>query len=148
MRIRKFKKGDASECSELILRVLESEVRKRHMPKRVRETIRRNASPSELIKKSKSRDYFVCEEKGRVIGIGGLRKREVIRMYTLPISQGKGVGSAILKRIENQAKKNKIKKLFLYTHPEALRFYVKNKFNVIKKFKDRGVWVIYMEKWI
>ncbi len=143
MKIRKFKNADAEQCNKLIEEIID---KSENLTKRAKENIKRGSKPEVLIKKSKSRDYFICEKDRKIVGIGGLKKNEVIRMYTSLKKQNKGIGTKILKKIEKTARKKKIKKLFLYTHPRASKFYFKNGYEIIKKFKDRGMDVIYMEK--
>lgn len=144
IKVREFRKKDAEACSKIISETIAySGV----LTKREQEHIKKRTTPKELIKKMKKREHFVCEKKEKIIGASILNKNEIRNMYVLPEFQKKGIGSLILKKIEKEAKKNKIKKLFLYTHPKASKFYLKNKFEVIKRFKDKNnLPVVYMEK--
>jgi putative acetyltransferase len=63
---------------------------------------------------------FVAREQGRAVAIGALRRHgdgvaEVKRMYTLPTHQGRGLGRAILARIEQRAREEGFKRLVLET---------------------------------
>jgi len=147
MKIRKFKAKDAEQCNKIINNVLDKGGR--NMPEKAIKKIKAGSTPQAIIKKSKTRQYFVCENKREIIAIGGLKGKEVVKMYTALKHQGRGIGSKILKKIENYAKKKKIGKLFLYTsNPKVIRFYEKNGFNIIKKTRDRdkNIDAFYMEK--
>ncbi len=143
MKIRKLQKKDAKQVNKLIEDTMKQS---KVLKKREQKIIKKQTSPEQLTKAGE-KEYFICEHNGKIIGVGALKKGEIINMYTSPNFQKKGVGSLILRKIEKQAKKNKIEKLFLYTHPESERFYLKNNYKRIKKFKDKKrLPVVYMEK--
>ncbi len=63
---------------------------------------------------------FVAREDGRAVAVGALRRHaggiaEVKRMYTLPSHQGRGLGRAILQRIEALAREEGFQRLVLET---------------------------------
>jgi putative acetyltransferase len=63
---------------------------------------------------------FVAREDGRAVAMGALRRHgdgvaEVKRMYTLPSHQGRGLGRAILARIEQLAREEGFARLVLET---------------------------------
>jgi putative acetyltransferase len=63
---------------------------------------------------------FVAREQGRAVAMGALRRHgdgvaEVKRMYTLPSHQGRGLGRAILDRIEALALEEGFARLVLET---------------------------------
>ncbi len=143
IKIRKFQEKDAKICSKIISETVKKE---NIIAKKSQEDIIKASTPKALIERMKTRQYFVCERNLKIIGIGALNNNQVRTMYVLPELQNKGIGSLILKRIEKEAKKKNMKKLFLYTHPQSSRFYLKNNFQIIKKLKHRGDPVVYMEK--
>jgi len=144
MAIRRFKKEDAEACSKIIF---EDISRNKHIQEDSKNRIYRESTPDQLIKRMKSFNYLVYRKNKRILGIGALHGREVRTMYIHHNFQGKGIGSQILKAIESMAKKKKIKKLFLYTHTKPSKFYLKNGWNTIKKYKNnKGKTVFYMEK--
>jgi putative acetyltransferase len=76
-------------------------------------TVEQMAEPSVTL-------FVVRDETGRAIGMGALKEHgeglgEVKRMYTLPQMRGQRVGSAILKRIEEEARARGITRLVLET---------------------------------
>ena len=141
--IRRFRKEDAEACSRIIKTSLS-----RRMQADSRKRILSETTPSGLVKEKK-KQYFVCEQGGKIAGIGALVKKEneVTTMYIHPKFRGKGIGTKILNSIEKEAKKRKIKKLVLYTHDPAFKFYLKNGFSIIKKIiNNKGETVFCMEK--
>ena len=63
---------------------------------------------------------FLAREDGRAVAMGALRRHrdgmaEVKRMYTLPSHQGRGIGKAILARIEHTAREEGFTRLVLET---------------------------------
>jgi putative acetyltransferase len=74
---------------------------------------------------------FVAREDGRAVAIGALRRHgqgmgEVKRMYTLPEARGRGLGRAVLARIEQRAREEGLARLVLETGANfeaALRLY-------------------------
>jgi len=144
MKIRRFRKQDAQECADLIKNTI---VKSGDLKKKEQEQIINKSKPDKLIKKMKTKKYFVCIHNNKIIGIGALDQGEVKTMYVSYRFHRRGVGSLILKKIEKEAKKSKLKKLFLYTHPEAYKFYLKNNFEVIKKYRnEKGLPIVCMEK--
>ena len=142
--IHKFRKSDAGACSKIIF---EDIGRNKHIQEDSKNRIYRESTPDQLIKRMKSFNYLVCQKNKKILGMGGLHGREVRTMYIHPNFQGKGIGSQILNKIEIMAKNNGLKKLFLYTHTKPSKFYLKNGWKTIKKYKNnKGKTVFYMEK--
>ncbi len=141
--IRKFRKKDVEECSKIIEVCVNQS---KEISKRAKNNIKSSSTTEELIERMKRRDYFICEKNGKILGIGALNKNQVRTMYILPRYQNKGIGTLILKRIEKEAKRRRIKKLFLHTYLKAPKFFLKNNFNIVKKIKHGKFLVTYMEK--
>jgi len=142
--IRRFRKSDAETCSKIICEDIK---RNKHIQEDSKNRIFRESTPDQLIKRRKSFNYVVYQQNKRILGIGGMHRREVRTMYVYHNFQGKGIGSQILKKIEAMAKNKGIKKLFLYTHTRPSTFYLKNGWKTTKKYKNnKGKTVFYMEK--
>lgn len=139
IKIRKFEKKDAEQASKIIFENIEHS---RHLNKKEKEIIKKRSKPEKLIKRSKKADYFVCEKNKKIIAIGGLMRNEIRTMYTSLKYQNRGIGSRILKKIENHAKKKGKKKLFLYTHKRAFKFYQQNGYKLLnlRKYHDRKMY--------
>ncbi|MBW3012469.1 GNAT family N-acetyltransferase [Candidatus Woesearchaeota archaeon] len=146
MKIRKFRKQDAYKVSHL-LRITQKQLK---YPKKVIDTLRRNNTPSQMIKRSKEREYWVLEHKGKILGMIGIVKNEAKTLFIVPKCQNKGYGSLLLNHIENIARKRKYRKIVGNATPSAEKFYKKHGWKRIKrimtKIDDVSFPVIYMEK--
>lgn len=145
MKVRKFRKSDAEQVSKMMEEIISND---KNLKKKEKEIILNRTKSENIKKRSKIIDYFVAEKYGKkIIGICGLKKNEIINMYSHPEYKNKGIGTKVLVTVSRYAKKKKIKKLFLYTgRPKAVKFYQKNDFKIIRKFKDKGKNIFYMEK--
>ena len=142
--IRRFRKEDAEACSKIICDDIK---RNKQIQENSKNSIYRESTPDQLIKRMKSFNYLVYQKNRKILGIGGLHGKEVRTMYIHPDFQGRGIGSQILKAIEIMAKKKGLKSLFLYTHTRPSRFYLKNKWKTTKKYtNNKGKTVFYMNK--
>lgn len=142
MKIRKFRIEDAEDVSK----VIRDSISTGDLTDEAVKTLKRRANPRTLIRTSGTTDYYVYEDNGDILGIGGRFKNEVRTMYVSPRFQRKGIGSKILMEIVNSGRTKGYRLLFLYTHPTAEKFYLNNGFVSIRKFKDGEMNVVYMEK--
>lgn len=73
--------------------------------------------------------YFIAEQDGEMLGGGGFFHSdglpedtcELVKMYLLPESRGKGIGAAIINKSIEVAKQSGFKKMYLETMPELKR---------------------------
>lgn len=73
--------------------------------------------------------YFIAEQDGEMLGGGGFFHSdglpedtcELVKMYLLPESRGKGIGAAIINQSMEVAKQSGFKKMYLETMPELKR---------------------------
>lgn len=73
--------------------------------------------------------YFIAEQNGELLGGGGFFHSdglpedtcELVKMYLLPESRGKGIGAAIINKSIEVAKLSGFKKMYLETMPELNR---------------------------
>ena len=97
---------------------------------------------------------FVAREEGRAVACGALRRDthvvgEVKRMYTVPASQGQGVGGRILSEIEAIAREEGFARLVLETghaHEAAWHVYERAGFTrcgPVLDYPDTGYSVFY-----
>lgn len=83
---------------------------------------------------------------GQAVGCGALRvlgpdSVEIKRMYVTPSARGSGVAVALLRALENEARRRELRTLLLETgteQPEAMRFYEREGYRPIENF---GVYV-------
>lgn len=143
MLIRKFRKKDAKQASRVIRNSVSTN---QSLTKEAVRKIKRETSPSNLVQSSKSIDYYVYEEDENILGIGALFHNEVRTIYVLPKFQRKRIGSEILREIENTARRKKLTWLFLFTYPQAEKFYSSNGFSAVRRSRERDMEYVYMEK--
>ncbi|TAJ50301.1 MAG: GNAT family N-acetyltransferase [Herbiconiux sp.] len=82
------------------------------------------------------------DDAGSAVGCGGLRPldgggAEVKRMYVAPHARGRGVSTAILRAIEDEARAMGLARLVLETgsaQPDAMRFYEREGYTRIANF--------------
>ena len=77
-------------------------------------------------------------DKKKIIGVGRLHNadKNTAQIRYMAINKkfrGNGIGTKILLMLKNKASKDKIKKIFLHSREEAVSFYKKNDFKLIKK---------------
>lgn len=86
--------------------------------------------------------FFVASDGAELVGCGALRALdahhgEVKRMYVIPARRGTGVSTAILRRLEAEARSRGWDRLVLETgteQPEAMRFYEREGYAAIPNF--------------
>lgn len=131
--IRKFKNTDSAECAQLIYRSLDTYV---DLSLEAKEYIKRNNTPEGLIKKSKLIYMVVVEKNKKILGTGALDKNEIRGMFTDINHQGKGIGTKIIKHLEDCAKK-RYKKVFLHAALNAIQFYKKQGYVEVQLLEER-----------
>lgn len=115
-------------------------------------TVEQMAEPTVML-------FVARDETGRAVGMGALKEHgeglgEVKRMYTLPQVRGQRVGSAILKRIEEEAQARGVSRLVLETgeapgFEPAWRVYERGGFNTcgaVLDYPDSGFSRFYEKK--
>lgn len=122
--IRRFRPEDGGACRALVEAVLPAYGLK----------VDFSAADADLVDVPKSYEggaFWVIEEDGRLVGMGGVRRlakdrAEVRKMYFLPEIRGKGLGRAMLDAIVAFCRENGIRTLTLETASplkEAVRLY-------------------------
>ena len=84
----------------------------------------------------------VAYENNKPVGCGAIKKytpntMEIKRMYTLPESRGKGIGTGVLTELEVWAAELSYEKCILETgkkQPEAIALYKKNGYKIIPNY--------------
>jgi N-acetylglutamate synthase-like GNAT family acetyltransferase len=136
MRIRRFRKQDAKKVSYLVKQA-QLITLKDYYPKKIIDWFCKRNSSSRIIAKSRQTEFFVAVEKGRILGINGLKENQVRKFYVNPRCQGKGVGRKLMENIEKIAKKRKIRKLVVHSSLYAEGFYKRMGFRRIKKLHQK-----------
>src|SRR3989344_8847209 len=113
--IRRFKNSDAKKVYNLI-KEDDLKIAIKFYPKKVVMARLKGQSPENILKKSLKRICFVAEKNNKIIGYINLSKNEIKKLFVLPKFHKKGIGKELLKKIEEIAKKRKMKKLVLYSN--------------------------------
>jgi N-acetylglutamate synthase-like GNAT family acetyltransferase len=136
MRTRKFREEDALQVYELVEKgfVANSD---NYSAESIKEQIEAN-SPENLIKKSKTVNYFIVTEKDKILGIGGYDENKVHTFFVDPDHHRKGIGGRILQKVLAEAKKKGIKHLDCWSTFQAEQFYSTFGFQKIKVLTLQG----------
>ena len=87
-------------------------------------------------------EFFIYDNKGLIAfnpKFSGYNNCEVYWLVVSKRSQGKGIGTKLMKFVENYAKKKKFCGIYLYTHPirkNTLHFYKKLGYKKINEFPN------------
>jgi GNAT superfamily N-acetyltransferase len=76
----------------------------------------------------------VAEVDGRLVGFGGNDLKTITQLkwiYVLPETQGLGIGSALLERLETMAKSAGVDSLRLHAAPDATGFYMRHGYSEV-----------------
>ncbi len=131
MKIRKFKKEDAPEVSNIIRRCLRK-VNSKDYSEKVIANLCDLFKPSQIIENSKDRDTFVAVEDGKLVGTASLKNDTVFTVFVSPESHGRGVGSKLMDKIENLAKKKGYKTIKVPSAFTSFEFYKKRGYEKVK----------------
>lgn len=129
--IRKFREEDAGQVSRLIKRTLYEVNAKDYEEKYLKdENIALTAEA--LIKRAEENSYYVFEEDGKIVGVGGigsyLNKKDesyIMSVFVLPEYIGKGFGRKILEALEKDEYFTRAKRIEVASSITALNFYRK-----------------------
>jgi len=136
-----IREADVNDC-EAICRVHNAAIReiaKSHYPPQEIEAWARPRKPQEYIEAIKHKEFYVAEENGVVLGFGTLNQEqsEVEAVYTNPEFVRRGIGSAILRKLEERAKELSLSSLKLDASLNAVAFYESAGYKSQNKTKHR-----------
>lgn len=79
--------------------------------------------------------YYVAEENGELIGVAGFQKESgtVAGIFVDPDRQSSGIGSKLMKEIEEKARKENLEEMETLASLEAVNFYKKNGYEIIEE---------------
>jgi len=149
MRIRKFKKEDGKVCSAIARKNLRTINRKDYSPETIRALLKRNTSKV-VLENALKRPTFVAVEQDRIVGMGAYEKNDLHSFFVRPDHHRKGIGSALLHKVLEEAKKEGIKIMYCHSSFFAEPFYASHGFQRIEKktfpFYSSTLSVIRMKK--
>jgi predicted N-acetyltransferase YhbS len=131
MRIRKFKNEDARKVSNIIKRCLREIVSKDYSEKEITDLCN-FFKPSMIIKNSKNRSIFVAVENNTILGTASLKEDTVFTVFVNPDIHGKGIGSKLMDKVEDLAKKKGYKIVKVPSGISSFDFYKNRGYKKIK----------------
>jgi len=137
MQIRKFRREDARKVSNLVRKCL-WEVNSKDYSKKVIDFMVSHFSPKSIIDNSKKRKIFVAVEKDKIIGTASIHDNVILTVFVNPKIHGKGIGKKLMKKVENEAKKNGFKSVKLPSSITAIDFYKKLGYQKVKEKYEKN----------
>lgn len=131
MIIRRFKKADSAELSEVIAKTLRTTNSKDYSPEFIEKEIL-FFTPKKLIERATWVHFYVVCEDEKIIGCGGIgaywgKKDEssLFTIFVLPEYQGKGIGRKIIETLEQDKYFLRAKRIEIPASITAVGFYKK-----------------------
>jgi len=124
--IRTFSDKDAERCREILNICLEESV---NLEERMKLAFKENFTKEGWLE---SGLLFVYEKNGKILGMGGLNKNEIEKLYIDPKTQGRGVGKEILYFLEKIAKEKGYDELVLHSWTNSEGFYEKYGYKTVE----------------
>jgi N-acetylglutamate synthase-like GNAT family acetyltransferase len=132
MYVRKFRKEDAIKVYNIVKKNF-LEINSKDYSNETINVLIEDSKPSNLIKKSKKRNYYVAIEKNEILGVGAYQNDNIHSFFVKTTVHRKGVGSKLMDRILKDAIKDKIKIMNCCSSPYAVKFYESVGFEKIEK---------------
>lgn len=149
MEIREYRDSDAEEVAEVLRKSIREIAADDYSEEEVAVWSDTDTENWELEKEEKR---YVAVEEDNIVGFSGYKKDEkkLRATYVRPEWAGKGLGSRLLKKVEEEARKDGIDRLTCKATITARNFYEKNGWEVIEKtvqeVEDQELDVYKMEK--
>lgn len=135
MKIRKYKNSDLKEVANLI-KITFKKFSKTDGSKKAVEAYINNYNDLEKLKLKfeNSPIFYIAEDKGKIIGVIRGNEGRIGNLFVLEDYQGKNVGSKLLKKFENEAKRKSSKLIRIRSSLYAVPFYQRKGYK-----KSRGM---------
>lgn len=124
MRIRKFREEDAEELSRLIIKAL-AEVNSRDYPESSIRFLCGRYSPGLLVEKSREMEMYMAVEGGKILGTASLLGNTIRTVFVDTKSHKEGIGTALIKHLEDVARKKGYESIEVPSTITAQGFYEK-----------------------
>jgi len=108
--IRPANSADADAISEVVVSTLRFTNAKDYSPEII-ERVAGNFSPANVAALIARRDVFVAVKESRIVGTASLDGKVVRTVFVAPEYQGKGIGAALIRAIEQLARERRIETL-------------------------------------
>ncbi len=122
VHVRQLRAGDSPGISDLIRNTLLVSNLRDYDLQAILE-LSASFSPAEIRSLAGRREMFVYEDQGRLAGVIGLEGTGVYDFFVAPDRQGRGVGRALLRFVEELARRRGIEELHLSSSLTAVGFY-------------------------
>ena len=136
MKIKKAKPENAEEISKLIKQTFKNIMSKDYPKKGHILFFNNKNTKKKVLEKIKKHNMFCINDKDKIIGTIYLDNDLIGGLYIKHDHIKKGIGTKLLKFIENYARKKGIKKVRLFSTKYGYPFYLKNNYKLVKK----GFW--------
>lgn len=136
--VRRAGEGDAEGIWRVHMRAIRDIAKSHYTPEEI-EAWASPRNPAHYIESIRNKEFYVAEEDGAVIGFGALdhEENEIEAVYVSPEVVRRGVGSAILQRLEERALDLGLKSLKMDASLNAVPFYRSAGYESQKGMKHR-----------
>jgi N-acetylglutamate synthase-like GNAT family acetyltransferase len=149
MLVREFEPHDAERLSQLIIQNLR-QVNIRDYPQEAIEILESEYTPGEIIEAARHQLTLVCVIGGEVVGTASLDRERARSVFVEVSLHKRGIGKKLVLAIEDYAREQHIKKVFLLSGLSAQGFYEKLGYTVVRRFDNDldgiPLSVVHMEK--
>ena len=135
MFLRLFEPEDAETLSHIIIQNLR-QVNALDYPKEAIEALVSLYTPAKIIEHARHRLTIVCTIDKDAVGTAALDHDRVREVFVVLSQHRVGIGRKLMLAIENSAKDQHLKKLFLLAGLSAEEFYKKLGYTVVKRFDN------------
>jgi len=131
MKIRRLTEQDAQAVSELIITTIRISNVKDYPPELMEELVK-TQTPEHVLERASWTHFYVAEEAGRIVGCGAIGpywgkedESSLFSIFVLPDCQGKGIGRAIVKVLEQDEFALRARRIEIPASITGLPFYRK-----------------------
>ena len=131
MKIRRLTEQDAQAVSELIITTIRISNVKDYPPELMEELVK-TQTPEHVLERASWTHFYVAEEAGRIVGCGAIGpywgkedESSLFSIFVLPDCQGKGIGRAIVKALEQDEFALRARRIEIPASITGLPFYRK-----------------------
>ncbi|MFJ3264300.1 GNAT family N-acetyltransferase [Pseudomonas sp. NPDC086581] len=130
--IRKAHNDDAKAISQVIVATVR-ESNSQDYPASVIESVVLNFTPARVTELLEHRLVFVALLDGEIVGTGALDSHAVRSLFIAPRQQRKGIGQALMARIENAALERGVEALLVPSSLTAESFYARLGYRLLRE---------------
>ena len=133
--LRLFEEKDAAACFQIIV---EAAATMSGLNEAARAYVAEENDAGSVFDELSQLHTLVFEEGGVVLGVGALAGEEITRVYIMPHAQGRGIGSAIMAALEQEARGRGVRTMEVKASPSSVSFYEKLGYTTIRPGRYRA----------